>query len=160
MERNQYSNEELAEMIAVYCECRKNQRQAAALYAQRFPDKQHPAHSFFYRLFERLRTSGGFSKSRRPIHIRQRRQETINAVQQVVRENPHTSTRAIAADLNMNHITVHKIIKHSLHLHPYKKHIVQRLVPGDMLRRLNFCDWFIEHVSLFKNLFYLIVTTY
>lgn len=48
MERNQYSNEELAEMIAVYRECRKNQRQAAALYAQRFPDKQHPDHSFFY----------------------------------------------------------------------------------------------------------------
>lgn len=29
----------------------------------------------------------------------------------------------------------------------------QRLIAGDMPQRLNFCGWYIEHVSLFKNLF-------
>lgn len=65
--------------------------------------------------------------------------------------NPHTSTRAIATDLNLNHITVHKIIKYSLGTHPFKRHTTQRLTPRDMQRRLNFCEWLIEQVNLFKN---------
>jgi len=38
-EQNHYSFKELTDMILIYGECRKNQRQAAALYAQRFPDR-------------------------------------------------------------------------------------------------------------------------
>lgn len=87
----------------------KNQRQAAALYAQRFPDIRYVDHSFFYRLCERLKRNGQFYNSTRPIHVPQRRREVIIAVQEAVMANPHTSTRAIATDLNMNHIKVHRI---------------------------------------------------
>lgn len=151
MERNHYSFEELTDIILIYGECRKNQRQAAALYAQRFPDRRHVDHGFFHRLCERLKRNGQFYKSTKPIHVPQRNQEIIDAVHEAFMENPHTSTRAIATDLNMSHITVHRIIKHSLGWHPFKRHTTQRLIPGDMLRRLNFCEWIIDHVSLFKN---------
>src|SRR5580765_8430574 len=153
IERNNYSYEELTDMILIYGECQKNQRQAAALYAQRFPDRRHPNHGLFHRLCERLKTNGAFYKSSRPIHVPQREQEAIDAVQHAIMANPHTSTRAIATDLNMNHITVHKIIKHSLGMHPFKRHTTQRLTPRDMQRRSTFSEWLIEHVSLFKNLF-------
>lgn len=155
-ERNRYSFEELKNMILIYGECQQNQRQAAALYVRRFPDRRHPNHGFFYRLQERLGTNGQFYKSRRPIHVPQRNQEVIDAVQQALVRNPHTSTRAIAADLNMNHISVHKIIKHSLGLHPFKKHTTHKLLPADMPRRLNFCEWVIDHVSLFKFFIFLL----
>lgn len=36
-------------------------------------------------------------------------------------------------------------------MHPFKRHTTQRLTPRDMQRRLNFCEWLIEQVSLFKN---------
>lgn len=145
-ERNRYSFEELTDMILIYGECRKNQRQAAALYAQIYPDRRHPDHGFFYHLHERLRRNGQFHKPRRPIRVRQRNQEAIDAVRQEL-ANAHTSTRAIATDLNMNHITVHKIIKHSLGWHPFKRHTTHKLKPGDMPRRLNFCEYVLDHVS-------------
>lgn len=106
-------------------------------------------HSFFHRLCERLKRNGQFYKSTRPIHVSQKRQEIIDAVQEAVMANPYISTRAVAADLNMNHVTLHKIIKYSLGWHPFKRHITHKLIPGDILRRINFCEWIIEHVSIF-----------
>jgi len=150
IERN-YSYEELTDMILIYGECQKNQMQAATLYAQRFPDRRHPNRGIFHSLCEKLKINGVFYKSTRPIHVPQRKQEAVDAVRQALMTNPHTSTRAIATDLNMNHITVHKIIKYSLGMHPFKRHTTQRLTPRDMQRRLNFCEWLIEQVSLFKN---------
>ena len=104
-------------------------------------------HGFFHRLHERLRRNGQLNKSRRPIRVPQRNQEAVDAVQQALVANPHTSTRAIAIDLNMNHITVHKIIKHSLGQHPFKRHTTHKLIPRDMSRRLNFCEYVLDHVS-------------
>lgn len=54
--------------------------------------------------------------------------------------NPQLNTRAIAADLNMKHVTVHRIIKYSLGMHPFKRHTTHKLAPGDAQRRLNFCE--------------------
>lgn len=156
-ERNLYSYEELTDMILIYGECRKNQRQAATLYAERFPNRRHPNHGYFHGLCERLKNNGQFNAPRKPINVLQRKREDIDAVQEALMENPHTSTRAVAKDFNMNHITVHKIIKHSLGWHPYKQHTAQKLKPNDMLRRLNFCEWIIEHVSLFEHLFSVIL---
>lgn len=45
MER--YTNEELTDMLLIYGECHKNQRRAAVLYAERFPDRRHPRHGVF-----------------------------------------------------------------------------------------------------------------
>jgi len=88
-QRNHYSYEELTDMIAVYCHCNKNQRQAATLYARRFPDRRHPNHGFFYTLYERLTKNGQFYQSRRPINVRQRQQDVINNVREAVMANPH-----------------------------------------------------------------------
>lgn len=150
---NHYLFEELTDMILIYGECRKNQRQAAALYAQRFPDRRHADHGFFHRLCEKLKRNGQFYKSTEPIHVPQRKQEVIDTVHEALMENLYTSTRAIPTNLNMSHVIIHKIIKHSLGWHPFKQHTTQRFIHGNMPRRLNFCEWLIEHASLFKYLF-------
>ncbi|XP_070528842.1 uncharacterized protein [Cardiocondyla obscurior] len=142
-----YSYEELTDMILIYGECRQNQRQAVALYAERFPNRRCVDHGFFHRLCDRLKNNGQFYKSRRPIHVSQRPQNVIDAVQQALEENPHTSTTAIAKDLHMSHVAVHKTIKNSLHWHPFKLNTTQKLTPGDMQQRISFCDWIIDHVN-------------
>ncbi|EFN72091.1 hypothetical protein EAG_09942, partial [Camponotus floridanus] len=48
-----YGNQELVDMLLIYGECHKNQRRAAALYAERFPERRHPRHGFFHNLCER-----------------------------------------------------------------------------------------------------------
>ena len=144
MER--YSNEELGNMLLIYGECRKNQRRAAALYAERFPDKRHPGHGFFQTLFTRICKHGTLHASTRRVHVASRSAETINAVRDALVANPHTSTRSIAQDLGMNHTTVHRVIKHDLGWHPFKRHTTQRLFPRDLPRREAFCDWLSEQV--------------
>ncbi|XP_070524010.1 histone-lysine N-methyltransferase SETMAR-like [Cardiocondyla obscurior] len=142
-----YSYEELTDIILIYGECQRNQRQAAALYANRFPDRRRVDNGFFHRLCERSKTNGQFYKSRRPIHVPKRNREVIGAVQEAVVTNPHTSTRAIARDLNMFYVAVHKTIKYSLNMHPFKRHTSQKLTLEDMDQRLNFCEWIINHVN-------------
>jgi len=53
------------------------------------------------------------------------------------------STRAITTELNMNHVTVYKIIKHSLGWQPFKHNITHKFKPGDMPRYLNFYEWIV-----------------
>jgi len=110
----------------------KGKRLHFTLKGFRTDDRLCPNHGFFHRLHQRLETNGQFYKSSKPIHVPPRNQEAIDAVQQALEANPHTSTRAIATDLNMHHVTVHKIIKHSLGWHPFKRHTTHKLIPGDM----------------------------
>jgi len=54
MQRPRYTNEELANMLFIYGECHKNERMAAILYANRFPDKRNPTHALFDFFFRRI----------------------------------------------------------------------------------------------------------
>jgi len=51
-----YTNEELVNthLFLIYDECHKNERMAAVLYANRFPDKRHLTHALFGFLFRRI----------------------------------------------------------------------------------------------------------
>lgn len=142
-----YTNEELANMLLIYGECHKNERQAAILYAERFPEKRHPAHGFFHTLFTRLVQHGTLHASRRPRNVHHRAAETINQVREAVSANPHASSRSIAYDLAMDHTKVHRIIKNNLKLYPFKRHTTQKLLPQDLPRRERFSDWVLDQVN-------------
>lgn len=149
-----YTNEELANMLLIYGECHKNGRQAAILYAERFPEKRHPAHGFFHTLFTRLVQHGMLHAPRRARNVHHRAADTINQVREAVLVNPHTSTRSIAHDLGINHTKVHRIIKKDLRMYPFKRHTTQKLLPQDLPRRERFCDWILERVNIvyFNNI--------
>jgi hypothetical protein len=142
-----YSNEELAQMLLIYGECRQSERRAAALYAIRYPDRRHPSPSTFGNLYRRLCQSGTVHESTRPRNIRQRDEQMIDQVREAVLANPHTSTRCIARDLNITQSRVHKVIKKDLKWHPYKRHTTQKLFPQDLPRRERFCEWISDQVS-------------
>jgi len=68
-------------------------------------------------------------------------------VREAVSANPHTSTRCIARELNIDHTKVHRIIKNNLRWHPFKRHTTQKLFPQDLPRRDRFCDWISDQES-------------
>lgn len=145
---HRYTNDELVDMVLIYGECGRNERQAAALYAQRFPDRRAPHHARFGELVARLRQHGALRAPAGPGRGRRRRnQQDVDAVQQHFLDEPHTSTRAAAADLGMSHSKVHRVLKHDLGMKPWKRHTSQKLHPGDDVRRIAFCDWIADEVS-------------
>ncbi|PSN42523.1 hypothetical protein C0J52_16176 [Blattella germanica] len=54
----QYSLIELSDMHLVYGAANESGRRAARIYAQRFPQRRHAAHTMFQRLDQRLRETG------------------------------------------------------------------------------------------------------
>ncbi|KYM95730.1 hypothetical protein ALC62_13637, partial [Cyphomyrmex costatus] len=134
-----FTNEDLANMLLIYGECHKNERMAAVLHANRFPDKQHLSHALFEQLYCRI-CQYGLHAPKRPQNIRQRDEVIINQVRDAVLANPHTSTRCIARYLNIDHTKVHRIIKNDLGWHPFKRYTTQKLFQRDLLRRERFCD--------------------
>lgn len=54
------SHTEKLVMILVFNECHQNSRQALQLYAERYPNRYQPAHNYFLRLQNQIRTYGSF----------------------------------------------------------------------------------------------------
>jgi len=44
------SNNEKVDVLLVYGECQRNSRNAARLYAERYPEQYHPPHNYFHRI--------------------------------------------------------------------------------------------------------------
>ncbi|KAJ4444856.1 hypothetical protein ANN_06653 [Periplaneta americana] len=53
-----YTFPELADMVICYGEARGNERRALNMYQQQFQNKNHPHHTMFARLYQRLRDDG------------------------------------------------------------------------------------------------------
>nr|CAH7743916.1 unnamed protein product [Callosobruchus chinensis] len=63
------------------------------------------------------------------------------AVLNEIERNPETSTRKIAHELNITHVTVWQILRHQ-QLYPYHMQRVQALIPRDLPLRVDFCNWY------------------
>jgi hypothetical protein len=140
-----YTNQELADMLLIYGECHKNERRAAALYAVRYSDRRHPAYSLFASVYRRVCQSGTVHESTR--NVRERDEQVIQRVREAVSADPHTSTRCVGRDLNLHNVRVYRIIKKNLQWHPFKRYTTQQLLPQDLPRREQFCDWITDQVS-------------
>lgn len=146
--RRVYSNDELFDIIGVYFECQRNSLAAARQYALRYPNRRHPRRGYIHNLAQTLRQTGSFHP-RQPGRLRRNPPAQVEEVRQRVVANPHTSTRAIARDLNSNKSTVHRIIKKYLRMKPWKRHTVHKLEEADHPRRIAFCEWIVDRVSIF-----------
>lgn len=69
--------------------------------------------------------------------------ENISAVENKVLENPKTSVRRLAANLDMSKSTVQRILK-GLNLTPYKPKILHKLHEEDLADRVQFSEDFLE----------------
>ncbi|XP_067012966.2 uncharacterized protein [Anabrus simplex] len=136
MERPRYMSNELVDMLLIFGECHRNDRQAATLYAQRYPERRHPDRSMFRNVEKRLRQHGSLHVTTRPLRTRQRDPNEVNMVREAIAAEPHTSTRALAQTLGIHHVKVHRIIKED-----------RRLQPDGHAHRQAFCESIAKQVS-------------
>lgn len=143
MSYNQYTLNELADMHLIYGECNSNSLASARRYAEKFPNRRIPHSSTFAAVDRRFREKGTFLHHTIE-HSRPRSVRTPNFEENVlnaVAEHPHTSVRRIAAELEVQKSTVHRVLKEQ-QLHPYHLRRIHELLPQDPNSRLNFCNWF------------------
>ncbi|XP_034945009.1 histone-lysine N-methyltransferase SETMAR-like [Chelonus insularis] len=141
-----YEQYEYVDMIRVLHECHENVVDAARLYAERFPDRdRHPCIQVLNRLQDRIRNHRPIVPvpSRDVGHPRNHRRDA--QILNYFDRHPESSTRRAARHLNINHVTIHKTLKHN-GLYPYHYTPVQYLEDGDLPVRLRFCRWFRRQV--------------
>ena len=114
------------------------------MYQERFPNRNHPQHTTFARLYHRLREDG----SLRPRCIGGRpRQTRTPAFEEEVLErvsnDPSTSTLAIAHATCWNQSSVLQVLQEQ-NLHAYHLQKVQGLGPNDLAPRVRFVRWFLQ----------------
>lgn len=122
--------------------------EARRVYAERYPQREIPDARTFTNIHQRLHETGrvekSYSEAGRTMSIRTA--ELEEAVLNEVDEHPETSTRKIAAAMNVSHQTVLRILKDQL-LYPYHIQRVQALLPGDFPQRVAFCNWIRQKIA-------------
>jgi len=67
--------------------------------------------------------------------------ENIAAVAESVNDNPSTSTRHRAQELDISRTSLQRILTKDLRLRPYKIQLVRQLKPHDHTMRFRFAEW-------------------
>lgn len=143
-----YTFEEYADMYMAFGFSEGNAGRARIEYQRLYPNRNIPTVNTFRRLDIRLRETGNFMPNR-PDAGRPRSRRTIpleEAVLEAVDENPNTSARQIARQLNVpSQSTVHSVLRENL-LKPYHYTTVQPLYGNDNVARTNYCHTLIDKI--------------
>lgn len=141
----EFTNNELADMHFCYGLANGSNPEALRLYQERFPDRQMPGREMFATIHRRLCEDGRFGAVRDATgSLAAGRQ--INVEEVVLRQlenDPSLSTRRLATEHQVSQSTIWRIISNAGY-YPYHLQRVQALYPGDKIRRLNFCNWFLN----------------
>jgi hypothetical protein len=71
----------------------------------------------------------------------------VDQVEELIAENPHSSTRLMSAQTNVSHTNVRTILRRRLHMHPYKVSVVQEILPRDHNSRMQYCNFFQQNLN-------------
>lgn len=137
-----YTNDEKFDMLECYIKSNRNAIIALNNYADTYPERHQPNRRYFSKLVANLRTCGSFEQPV-PKKYNKDNNDRDNQVINYFNENPASSTRIGSTTLDIPRTTLRRVLKENKY-HPYKPTIVQGLVEGDFLRRLTFCNWYIN----------------
>lgn len=140
-----YSRNEKVDMLLIYGECKKNSRQAATLYGERFPERNHPPNNYFLRVEEQFRREQDQPENNFIIN-----EESEINVLAIVEADPTISLRHIEDQIGVNRESARRILKkHKFKSYRYQIH--QYLYENDFQRRLDYCNWFLHRHNLDNN---------
>lgn len=148
-----YPREERIDMIFILGECLQNSLLASRIYAERFPDRNHPNKAAFERLLIQFKETG--SVEYRKVPLRKpviENEDTEFAVIAAVVENPHIGQNQIAQNNNISQASVSRIL-HKHNYHPYKIQRHQELSENDFDKRVQFCMWVLDKVAESEQFF-------
>ncbi|KAI4463087.1 striatin [Holotrichia oblita] len=132
-----YNNEEKRDMLSIFYSSNRNTTIASTRYLQMYPERQQPHRSIFLDLDRNLVAYGSFTKPHN-VHANRNFNENRQNILQMINNNPSTSTREVASELNLSQSRVWRTL-HQNRFKPYKIHVSHTLLPGDNLRRLEYC---------------------
>lgn len=154
-----YSHQEKVEMLLIFGECRRNARDAVAVYAARFPDLPHPTEKNFERLVQRLLATGSFKiKKKQVINAPVVNENNEITVLAAVENDPKISSRKISQETGISRGSVLNIL-HKHKFHPYHISLNQELYGEDFLNRRTFCTWTENQILRDNNFFKYVLFT-
>lgn len=148
-----YPKEERIDMIFILGECYKNCLLASRVYAQRFPERNHPKKDVFQRLLNQFQESGSVCY-KKPIIRKPVTEDDENVFRVIgsVIENPNISQNKISANTDISQASISRILKKHK-FHPYKIQLCQELYGTDFANRIEFCMWVLNKVAENENFF-------
>jgi predicted DNA-binding protein YlxM (UPF0122 family) len=140
-----YSAADYVEMLLIYGECGRNARAAARMYAQRFPNRNHPNHKVILSAIARTIEAGHILPNRKETGGAPRTVRTVENEEAILDafEEGTESIREVAQELNISKTSVHRVMK-TERRHPYHYTRVQHLQPEDYPARWEFCTWLLN----------------
>ncbi|KAF2361513.1 Protein of unknown function DUF4817 [Trinorchestia longiramus] len=120
-------------------------QQVIQSFQEHVPERQSPTKMTIWRNVTRCGTEGtslNLNKGRSGRKRTGRSEENVRIIQGALTENPQISARKSRLDVTKS--TFNRIITLNLKWHPYKMHVRNKLFDNDLLRRLNFAQWFLQ----------------
>lgn len=143
-----FQNHEYADMVYLYGWADGNRVAARREYSRRYPNRRLPNERTFSASFRRLRETGSVALPLRGDgrFAALQNEERTNAILEHFDDNPTTSVRRSAAELNVARSTIWNTLKADGR-HPFHLQKVQNLLPTDYPRRQEFCRWYLDKTS-------------
>lgn len=135
---------EIVDMIMALGESGGNFTAAAALYAQRFPNRRHPTRITIRDVTARAR--GGHLTRQRAHHAYDEHDVRVLAILGMIHLNPNISCRQIEREHGIPARTVSRILQKRKY-HPYHITLTQALTPADFAARLQFSQWALQRIQ-------------
>ena len=126
-------------------------------FALQYPHRPVPATSTILRncrKYQETGTSQNLNKGRSGRRRTVRTDANIQAVRDLLNQDPQTSARRNG--LGINYTSFNRITRLELRWHPYKISVRHQLLPGDMNRRIAFCQWLVARPARFLESFIII----
>jgi hypothetical protein len=140
-----FTRDEQVDMLLVFGECRRNSRNAATVYAERYPNRVHPCATYFYKLEKKFRREDANNDDDFIVS-----EEAEVNVLAYVHFDPTVSTRQLEKETNVNRESARLILKkHGFRSYKYQIH--HHLYENDFNRRLIYCNWFINNYEADNN---------
>lgn len=133
-----FTREEFVQMVYCIGEAEGNVLLASRIYRAKHPDLRSPRTDTIQKLKERFEESGSVSYKKRK-DVSRITEEQVLEVLLSIEENPNTSTREMAREIDMSKSTVNRIL-HKHKFHPYHMELHQELYGDDFGRRVEFCE--------------------
>lgn len=146
------SREELIDMVFILGECQRNPLLSSRVYAERYPDRNHPQAASFARVLERFITTGKVDYNLKSYVKPVINEENEFLVLASVQENPLTSTRELSRLTEISKASVHVILK-KYNYHPYHTQLHQELRQRDHAVRMEFCQWALNQLNEDEDFF-------
>lgn len=145
-----FTNEEKYDMLRCFIECDRNYRHAEELYLNRYPERRQPNKNMFPKLESNLKNFGSFVKPRAKHYNKPEREiNEINVIGYIT-ANPKCSLEEVKTAVGVSKSQAGKILK-KYKYKPYKFKKIHDLHPGDEVRRIQFCNWYIENCEADPN---------